>query len=682
VTLTAVATLPLTGLPPATQTMIDNLLTTGLGVDFVNQDTGKLLGHSPITLVGSTYEAVLTVPNSGGLAFNAGTYSNLTASFLGTPGSLLASTTPTVISQPLKVNPATLTVTVNSHAAATTKLYGDAVPALTYDSGALSVSGLVTVNGDTIDGVLTGSAVANVAASPSSALVASSTPVGTYTINQGGLKVDPNYTLVFTPGTFTINKLPITVTINDVTRAYHADNPTFTFTAPLLFNDPISAIALDINSTGAKNSAVGTYPITAATGGSDLTVSTTSALVVTSPTHEFASTAVGALLQVTGGIGWTPGTYTIVSVSNGAATLDRSPAAAGTVSGIYAESPLAANYDIVKVIPGTLHITPIPTNIVVGPGAGAAPIVQVYSPSGQYLSSIQAFDDSDTGGVRVATADFNSDGVIDYAFGTGPGVTAEVKVIDGATGKVLFDVNPFGDFSGGVFVTTGDVNGDGVDDLVITPDQGGGPRVVVYSGADFSPMVSFYGINDPSFRGGARAAVGDINGDGYGDIVISAGYQGGPRISIWDGKSIANLQFKNLVSDFYVFDPSLRNGAYVAVGDVNGDGFADLIAGAGPGGGPEVKIISGTDLINPSIGPANAVPFANFFAGDPNNRGGVRVATKSLDGDFYADIVTGVGDGGGDIATAYLGADLAHGEYDPIESLDAFPGFMNGVFVG
>ena len=345
-------------------------------------------------------------------------------------------------------------------------------------------------------------------------------------------------------------------------------------------------------------------------------------------------------------------------------------------------TPTAQDYNIVSVVPGTLQVTPIPTSIAIGPGQGGPSVANVYSPSGQYQQTIQAFDPAFTGGVRTATGDFNRDGVLDIAVGTGPGTTAFVRVIDGKTGQDLFDVFPFENFTGGVFVTAGDINGDGADELVITPDQGGGPRVIAYSGITFQPLISYFGINDPNFRGGARAAVGDINGDGFADVAVSAGFQGGPRISLWDGKSLTAKAFKNITPDFFAFDPSLRNGAFVAIGDVNGDGKADLIAGAGPGGAPHVKIFSGADILNPAIGPANAVPFANFFAGDSNNRGGVRVAVKSLDNDLKADLITGVGDNAGSLATTYLGADLANGVVNPFFDLDAFPGFTNGVYVG
>ena len=84
-----------------------------------------------------------------------------------------------------------------------------------------------------------------------------------------------------------------------------------------------------------------------------------------------------------------------------------------------------------------------------------------------------------TGGVRTATADFNGDGVADLIVGTGPGIATRVVILDGKTQAVLFSVDPFeASFTGGVYVSAGDVNGDGIPDLAITPDEGGGPRAV------------------------------------------------------------------------------------------------------------------------------------------------------------------------------------------------------------
>ena len=315
-----------------------------------------------------------------------------------------------------------------------------------------------------------------------------------------------------------------------------------------------------------------------------------------------------------------------------------------------------------------------------GAGSGGGPGINLYNPDQSVRSAGSAFaDQSFTGGVRVATADFNGDGVADLVVGTGPGGASLVRVLDGVDRHVIAQITPFeASFTGGVYVAAGDVTGDGVPDVIVTPDQGGGPRVRVYSGAGFGQVADFFGIDDPNFRGGARAAVGDVNGDGVGDLIVAAGFQGGPRVAGFDGKSVATGTPQKIFGDFFAFEQTLRNGVFVAVGDVNGDGLADVIVGGGPGGGPRVTVFDGKSLL------ANQQsPIANFFAGDPNNRGGVPVAVKNLDGDTRADILTGAGAGANSVVTAYFGANVTSSATPPVAfTLDPFPGFTGGVFVG
>ena len=305
--------------------------------------------------------------------------------------------------------------------------------------------------------------------------------------------------------------------------------------------------------------------------------------------------------------------------------------------------------------------------------AGAGSSARLFNSDGSQRLADNPFPGF-AGGVRTAAADFNGDGVADLVVGTGPGIRTLVRVLDGVSGAELFRVQPFEDsFDRGVFVTAGDLTGDGVPDLVITPDQGGGPRVRVFSGAGFGLIADFFGIDDPNFRGGARTAVGDITGDGVGDLVVAAGFGGGPRVAMFDGTSLVDGAFtRKPFGDFFVFEQALRNGAFVAAGDVDGDGKAELIAGGGPGGGPRVTAFSGAGLLA-----GRQTPVANFFAGDPDDRGGVRVAVKDLDGDNRADLVTG----SGARVRTYLGNRIATTPL-PTLDFDAFPGDVQSVFVG
>jgi hypothetical protein len=89
-----------------------------------------------------------------------------------------------------------------------------------------------------------------------------------------------------------------------------------------------------------------------------------------------------------------------------------------------------------------------------------------------------------------------------------------------------------------------------------------------------------------------------VNGDGRADVVTGAGAGGGPHVKVFNGVQ------GNLLHSFFAFDPAFQGGVTVAAGDVNGDGRADVVTGAGPGGGPHVKAFSGVD----------GSPFAAFDA--------------------------------------------------------------------
>ena len=157
----------------------------------------------------------------------------------------------------------------------------------------------------------------------------------------------------------------------------------------------------------------------------------------------------------------------------------------------------------------TTVILPPPATLVgsrqyaVGSGKGGPAAVTLFNPDGGVARQFAPFDPGFGGGVRTVAADFTGDGVADVVVGTGPGGVTRVRVLDGATGEELFSVQPFEDaFHQGVFVAAGDLDGDGVPDLVITPDEGGGPRVRVFSGKGFAQIADFFGIEDTNFRGG------------------------------------------------------------------------------------------------------------------------------------------------------------------------------------
>lgn len=197
-----------------------------------------------------------------------------------------------------------------------------------------------------------------------------------------------------------------------------------------------------------------------------------------------------------------------------------------------------------------------------------------------------------------------------FFVGSGAGaLDAQVRSFS-AAGTLLGTIAPYEGFKGGVRVATGDVNGDGQADLITGAGPGGGPHVKVFDGSTGATLQSFFAY-DAAFVGGVNVGAGDVNGDGRADIVTGAGPGGGPHVKLFDGAD------QTTRASFFAFDPNFRGGVRVAVGDYGQDGTADLIVAAGPGGGPRVDIFDGqTQGLK-----------ASFFAFEDSFRGGVSLAT-------------------------------------------------------
>ncbi len=180
----------------------------------------------------------------------------------------------------------------------------------------------------------------------------------------------------------------------------------------------------------------------------------------------------------------------------------------------------------------------------------------------------------------------------------------------------------------------------------------------------------------PGTDNGARIAAADFTGDGVADLVVASGPGRTTSVVILDGVT------QKVIFSIQPFEDGFTGGINVSAGDLTGDGIADVITGGGPGGGPRVLVFDGRDLLTPVGG--TQTPIANFFAGNPDNRSGIRLAVKDLDGDTKADLVVGAGAGAGNHVTAYLGKTIMAATSTPAAAyeFDPYQDFPGGVFVG
>lgn len=237
--------------------------------------------------------------------------------------------------------------------------------------------------------------------------------------------------------------------------------------------------------------------------------------------------------------------------------------------------------------------------------AGRLNIVAQYIGTGDFRASSATVQQLVTRQTLIATgAPVGSNGVM--------------QVLDGETRQQMLAISLFG--AQGTKVAVADVDNDGFSDLIVTQAAAiANPTIGIISGRDFSLLGVYQAIG---FTGGINIAAGDVNGDGFADVIVGSATNG-DLVRVYSGSS------PNVIGQFNGMF-GLNTGVTLAAGDIDGNGTAEIIVGTATRFFFAAAYnLSGALLAN------TPVQFAQAYTK------GVNVAAGDLDGDGNAEIVLG-----------------------------------------
>ncbi len=209
---------------------------------------------------------------------------------------------------------------------------------------------------------------------------------------------------------------------------------------------------------------------------------------------------------------------------------------------------------------GNVDADPTTNEVIVGAGQGCGPQVRVFDDEGTLVTQFFAYDKAFRGGVDVAAADTDSDGIAEIITAPGAGTSPEVRVFN-IRGDLLYAFPAYGtSMQHGVNVTATDFESDGSVEIVTAPKAGAGPHVRVFH-ADGTVLGQFFAYAE-NFRGSVDVAAVPASDEHSALIVTGAGPGGGAQVRIFSPRG-------DVQGQFFPYGETFRGGVRVTAGDVD-----------------------------------------------------------------------------------------------------------------
>ncbi len=224
------------------------------------------------------------------------------------------------------------------------------------------------------------------------------------------------------------------------------------------------------------------------------------------------------------------------------------------------------------------------SEIILGSLSGQEPKVYLYRADGSKLNEFYAYGQNFKGGVSVAVGDINGDGKREIITGAGEGGGPQIRIFD-SYGRIAVQSGFFAFnealYRNGVSVATADIDGDDKDEIVVASGYGAKPQVRIFNFR--GEMVGDFEVDDFGGTRGINVAEVDIDGDGVDEILISGSYGSVPKVTVYRGNG-------SLRNEFLAYEKEFRGGVMAIGADIDGDGKEEIITSPGFTGALHIKI--------------------------------------------------------------------------------------------
>jgi len=257
--------------------------------------------------------------------------------------------------------------------------------------------------------------------------------------------------------------------------------------------------------------------------------------------------------------------------------------------------------------------------LVLAPQAGQIPEVLIMDDKGGLQRSFLAYNKNFLGGVNVATGDVNQDGQAEIVTAPISKGGPHVRIFNNF-GQLLSEFFAYPNtWQNGLNIGVGDINSDGRDEIITAPASGLGSEIKVFD--DSGLLLARFDAYGEKFRGGVNLSVSDVNGDNRDEIITTPASSGGPHVRIFNYSG-------QVLAQFFAYTNKTNRGVQVTAGDIDNDGWAEIITVPARGEAPMINVFDYTGNLESSF-----IGFSKYLTT------GLRLLAKDISGDQMPEIL-------------------------------------------